>query len=107
MGNETKFSERLRETLKKKGLKQNDLAKLTGINKSTISFYYWGKRHATDYNMYIIAKALNVDIRWLMGYEDESDERKPTKKEELMDKIQNLTEEQAEAFLGLLEKFHI
>ena len=107
MGTETKFSERLREILAKKGLKQGDLVRLTGINKSTISYYYWGKRHATDYNMYQIAKALNVDIKWLMGYEDSCGEKPKTKKEELMERINNLSEEQAAAFLMLLDQFKI
>lgn len=70
MGTETKFSERLREVMAKRGLKQRDLVKMTGISKSTISFYCSGKRHATDYNMFLIATALKVNLGWLMGYSD-------------------------------------
>ena len=54
-----------------------------------------------------VVKALNVDIKWLMGYEEQPDAKNLTKKEELMERIKNISEEQAKVFLALLDSFKI
>lgn len=63
------FSQRLKEILEIKSLKQTDLAKMTGLDKSLISNYISGKYKAKSTNLYLIAKALNVSEPWLMGYD--------------------------------------
>ena len=63
------FSDRLKKILSEKMLKQTDLARMTGIDKSLISNYISGKYKAKQDNLYLIAQALNVSEAWLMGYD--------------------------------------
>ena len=63
------FAKRLKQILHEKGLKQTDLARMTGIDKSLISNYLSGKYKAKQDNLYLIAKAVNVSEAWLMGYD--------------------------------------
>lgn len=65
------FANRLKEALKANDLKQTDLSRLTGIDKSLISNYLSGKYKAKQENLYLIAKALNVSEMWLMGHDAE------------------------------------
>lgn len=63
------FSQRMKEALRLKGLKQSDISRMTGLDKSLISNYLAGKYKAKQDNLYSIAKALNVSEAWLMGYD--------------------------------------
>ena len=63
-------AKRLKEALNKKGLRQIDLARMTGLPKSAISQYIAGKIEPKQDKLYILAKALEVDVLWLMGAED-------------------------------------
>lgn len=63
-------AKRLKEALNKKGLKQIDLARMTGLPKSAISQYIAGKIEPKQDKLYILARALEVDVLWLMGAED-------------------------------------
>ena len=63
------FSERLKEALSLSGIKQVDLSRKTGIDKSLISNYVSGKYKAKQDNIYLLAKALNVSEAWLMGFD--------------------------------------
>jgi transcriptional regulator with XRE-family HTH domain len=59
---------RLKEALNIRGMKQADLVKKTGIGKASISTYLSGSYEPKKRNIYKIAKALDVDEDWLMGY---------------------------------------
>lgn len=72
------FAERLRQVMNEYGLKRADIVKRTGLHKSTISYYLSGKREPARDNIFIIAKALNVNPVWLMGL-DTSKEIQPDK----------------------------
>lgn len=50
-------------------MKQVDLVKITGIGKSSISTYLSGEYEPKQRNIYKIAKALDVNEAWLMGYD--------------------------------------
>ena len=50
-------------------MKQAELVELTGIGKSSISTYISGQYEPKQRNIYKIAKALNVNEAWLMGYD--------------------------------------
>lgn len=63
------FSERLNEIMKLRGIDQAGLTRLTGIDKSSISSYVHGKYRANQDKLYLLAKALNVNETWLMGYD--------------------------------------
>ena len=54
------FATTLRYILKEQNLKQNDLAKLTGINKSSISEYLSGNYQPKYKNILKIAQALHI-----------------------------------------------
>lgn len=71
----TSISKRLKEALDMRGMKQTDLVKMTGIGKSSISTYLSGDYEPKQRNIYKLAKALNVNEAWLMGY-DVNPERK-------------------------------
>ncbi len=104
----TMFPERLRRAMTAKGIKQVDLARLSGVNESTLSNYLSGKRHATDKNMYALARALNVDIRWLMGYRDdvgEAPNRETVEKMELQELISLLSDDQISKVIEFIKRF--
>lgn len=53
--------------------KQVDLVEKTGLDKSLISNYLSGKYKAKQDNIYILAKALNINEAWLMGFDTNID----------------------------------
>jgi len=66
---------RIKKALSKRGLKQADLVEMTGIGKSSISTYISGDYEPKQKNLYKIAKALDVNAHWLMGYDVPMEER--------------------------------
>lgn len=50
-----------------KNMKQTDLVEKTGISKGALSSYIAGRYIPKQTNTYKIAKALEVDVSWLMG----------------------------------------
>ncbi len=63
------ISERIKEGLQLRDMKQTDLVNLTGITKGALSSYISGAYEPKQRNIYKIAKALNVNEAWLMGYD--------------------------------------
>lgn len=63
------ISERLKEAMQLRNIKQVDLVNATGIGKSSISTYIAGSYEPKQRNIYKLAKALNVNEAWLMGYD--------------------------------------
>lgn len=61
------ISDRIKEGMAIRDLKQADLVELTGISKGALSSYISGKYVPKQNNIYRIAKALNVNEAWLMG----------------------------------------
>lgn len=62
-------SERIKYALAKTGLKQTDLCKKTGIPKSAMSQYISGAFEPKQDRVELIAKALDVNEAWLMGFD--------------------------------------
>ena len=56
------FGRRLRKTLIRRGLTQNDLSEITGIPQPVLSGYISGRTNPGFYNVDRIAKALNCSI---------------------------------------------
>ena len=50
-----------------RGLKQTDLVERTKISKGSLSSYVSGRYAPKQNNIYLLAKALNVNVEWLMG----------------------------------------
>lgn len=63
------FSQRLLELMREKGLTQADLVKATGIERSRMSYYCSGRNNPKPEPLEALAKALDVDSLWLMGYD--------------------------------------
>ena len=64
-----KFSDRLKEAMEIREISQADLVRRSGINKGTISNYLHDKYEPKQTAIYIIAKALNVNEAWLIGFD--------------------------------------
>lgn len=61
--------ERLKEAFSNSALRQADLVKKTGIDKSSISLYLSGKVTPKGDKLYQLALALDVDPVWLSGFD--------------------------------------
>ena len=66
------FSERLKQSLSMRGIKQIELANEIGTCKSLITSYVKGICEPSRDNLILISKVLNVSPAWLMGLDDES-----------------------------------
>ena len=84
-------AERISQALYIRGMKQADLIRVTNIPKSTMSQYVSGDYEPKQDKIYVIAKALNVNEAWLMGYDVPMERRKT-----LPDESASLTEEEKE-----------
>ena len=63
------FAHRLKIAMNEAGLKQSDLVTKTGIDKTLISKYLAGASKARQDKLTLLAKALNTNEVWLMGYD--------------------------------------
>lgn len=61
-------SDRIKEAMQKKNIKQADLARMTGIDKSSISLYISGKYSPKGDKLYKLSLALGVSAAWLSGF---------------------------------------
>lgn len=110
------FKNRLVYAMDCRNIKQTDLCRITRIPKSAISQYISGSFKPKADRTYILAKALDVNEAWLMGY-DVSMERNDTSSEQtnkpadnsrlnnLVSMISNLNEAQLEAIENLIYSF--
>ena len=103
---------RIKEALAIRGLKQADLCSATGILKSTMSQYVSGKYEPSQLKLELIARALNVDEAWLMGYDVPMERKKPAPGEEdelskakkaLLQKVKQLSDEEVDQLLQIAE----
>lgn len=62
-------SNRIKQAMTLRRMRQADIAKQTGINKGSLSCYISGKYQPKQNNLYLIAKSLNINEGWLMGYD--------------------------------------
>lgn len=63
------IANRMKEAMKMRKMKQQDLANSTGISKSMISEYCNNRYEPKQTNILKIAKALDVSPTWLMGFD--------------------------------------
>ena len=78
-------SERLKEAMRIRQLKQADLARITGLAKGGISNYVTGRYEPKSDVISKLAKALNCSEMWLWGYDVPMERQKnsPTEEPEL------------------------
>lgn len=79
------FKTRLKKAMELQTLKPVELAEKCGISKSTVSHYMSGYTEPKSNRLYIMAKVLNVNEAWLMGY-DVSMERNDYEDQTLMNR---------------------
>ena len=63
----TPTSERIKEAMELRNIKQAELVEKTGINKGALSSYLSGRYRPKQGNLFLLARALNVNEAWLMG----------------------------------------
>lgn len=64
-------AKRIQQLMDSQGFKQSDLARMTGIDKSSISLYLSGKYKPKGDKVHLIAKALHADPAFIMGFDTE------------------------------------
>lgn len=63
------LKDRLKQAMRARNMKASDLANVTGIPKSSISYYMSGRSVPKTDRIYQIAKALDISEAWLLGYD--------------------------------------
>lgn len=63
------IGQRIQLALEINHMRQSDLSKKTGISPSAVNQYISGNFEPKQNNIYLLAKALNVNEAWLMGYD--------------------------------------
>lgn len=103
------FAVRLKTALKIRNMKASKLAELTKIKPPLISDYLAGKYKAKQDKVYLMAKALNVNEAWLMGFNVPMERNESVTidtdndNEQLLNSINRLTEEQKKALIQIIK----
>lgn len=112
------IAERIREGMEIRNIKQVDIVEKTGINKGALSSYISGKYEPKQNNIFLIAKALDVNEAWLMGHDvpmerleakhvtDEFTAKNPNERKVLLlaRKTENLPPEKREKVINFFEE---
>ena len=116
MINET-FGTRLKKALSLKNMKPSELSKKTKIQLPLISNYLSDRYKPKQERVYLIAKALNVNEAWLMGYDvtidrisDEERQEASNSDEltmEILRTVKTLNIEQKKLILNLLKNMNL
>lgn len=115
----TSFSERLNQAMKMSNITQAELSHKTKIDKTLINKYVKGVAEAGNDNLPILAKILQVNVIWLMGYDvpsryfDGLNEMKTDdlfnmfsivlKKKGIIDKNESITEEDFNRIINFIK----
>ena len=86
------FKTRLAQVMQTRGISQAELCRQIGMSTTTLSRYANGERAPKTQNLYLIANALHVSDKWLLGYDVPMEE--PLIREHL-ETLQFLTEDEA------------
>lgn len=97
------IAERLREAMNIRDMKQVDLVRQTGINRSAISRYLSGEYEPKNKPVYELAKALDVSDQWLLGYDAPMERPKAQKNNDAISDIV-LQMRSDEEFLSIVQK---
>ena len=94
---------RLRQAMRAKGLRQQQLSDQSGVTKSSISHYINGKNVPDNFQAAKMAKVLEVAPEWLMGI-DEMQNYIVVENTELQREITGLNENQIKRLLLYVRK---
>lgn len=67
------FKNRLKQIMSERNISQSELSRRTGIGRNSISDYLKGKYEAKQDKVFELAKELNVNEAWLMGFDISKD----------------------------------
>lgn len=105
------IAQRLQEALQIRDMKQVDISKATGIPKGSISQYVSGYVEPKQDRIYLLAKALNVQEAWLLGFDVEMNRTENANlslfpedvsvRKELIDIIDAMNNDQLNMLLGM------
>lgn len=87
---ETSTSQRLKEAMELRDMKQADLVRVTGIDKASISLYVSGKYSPKGDKLYKLAMALDVSSAWLSGFNVPMQDNDEIQLNNNIEKIQNI-----------------
>lgn len=105
------LKDRLKEALDRSSMKPTELAEVTGIPKSMISYYLSGKSVPRADRIYEIAKVLDVSEAWLIGFDVPMEREKQNSPEEielsegekmLLDLFRRIPEDQQKMVLQMI-----
>lgn len=96
-----KTSDRIKEGLLARDMKQADLVNISGISKGALSSYISGTYEPKQRNIYKIAKALNVSEAWLMGFDVPMERNPKTTDDDIFNNLDPDVREVFEAYLEL------
>ena len=77
------FSERLADLLKAKNITRAELSRRTGIKPPSITHYMQGHWNPKQDTVTAISEAMNVNEKWLWGYDVPMEKFAPLKEDEL------------------------
>ena len=100
----TATANRLAQALQKSGLTQQELSDRSGVAKSSISQYIHGVASPSPGNSQKLAKVLNVDEGWLMGFDTPANAGNVKKDDTLMANYANLSEKEKISLWEILQK---
>ena len=105
-------SERLKEIMRIRDMKQADLSRATGLAKGGISNYITGRYEPKSDVISKLAKALNCSEMWLWGYDVpmERQEKKTISPEDEGEKLwmelyNRLSDETRQVFINMMDSF--
>ena len=106
--------QRIAKALEINGMKQAELCKLAKVPKSSLSLYLSGAYEPKQNRIYDMARVLNVNEAWLMGYDvpmerqEKNSPNEPTLTEgekEWLEKYNRLSDESKTLFIKMLDAF--
>ena len=103
-------SDRLKEIMHIREMKQADLARATGLAKGGISNYITGRYEPKSDVISKLAKALNCSEMWLWGYDVPMERQKTLSPEDEGEKLwmelyNRLSDETKAVFINMMESF--
>lgn len=81
------IKDRLREAMELRGLRAVDLVDKTDIPKGAISYYLAGRSQPKSDRIYLLARALDVNEAWLIGYDVPMQRSEAQKKNDQLAKL--------------------
>ena len=101
------FSFRLKKAMLLNEITAADLSKKTGIKPPMISDYLSGKYKPKQDNAYILAKTLDVNEAWLMGFDADieriTDNEKKDINNKILYKLKKLNDEQKNVIINIID----